>query len=113
MKHFAVVVALVLLIVGCQSNDLLAKRDAYWNNEIASFFSEPRALKDLHPWLREHEVSYTFDEKEVSDGEWSVGLERVDGDGFVCEFWLLRLKVSIEPGGLISDHAFLKEGMCL
>ncbi|NNE33605.1 MAG: hypothetical protein HKN13_00100 [Rhodothermales bacterium] len=113
VNRFAVIVVLALLVTGCKSEDILAEREAYWTGELAVFFSESRTLAELRSWLREHEVIYTFDEQEVVDGEWSVVLEQVDGDGLVCAFWLARLEVKIQSGGMISDHAFSKEGMCL
>lgn len=77
------------------------------------FFQAPRSMDDLHSWLLEKQVYYTFDEDEILNGHWSKGLETIYANGIVCESWTIRLNVTVNDKSEILTHTVDKTGVCL
>src|SRR4051794_40551269 len=110
-----VIIAALLLVAvsSCNGQDKAAEREAYWSAATATYFAQPRQLGDLHAWLREQNVYYTFDNTDIVNGVWNVGLETVLVDTLVCEAWSVRLSLHVTPAGQITEHQITKQGRCL
>jgi hypothetical protein len=110
----AIIVALLLVAVSsCTGKDQAAEREAYWSAATGKFFAQPRQLGELHAWLREKNVYYTFNDSDIVNGAWNVGLETVLVETLVCEAWNVRLSVHVTSSGQITDHKITKQGRCL
>ena len=103
---------LLLLLAGCGPNTEVAEREEYWKAEAASFFEVERELSELHSWLREHEVYYTFEESEIIDGNWTKGLEKIYDDSSICDPWTILLTVSLVDSGEILEYSISRLGTC-
>ena len=109
-----IVLFLVLIaIAGCSKNQEVEEREAYWTAEAEQFFQSPRDMADLHSWLREKQVYYTFDHNEIADGQWVKSVETIYVDSIVCESWSIRLAVTVNDDGNILAHNVDKAGRCL
>ena len=105
--------AALLILSGCIYGDRVGPREQYWTTELGLFLQEDRSLRDLHSWLRDRDVRYTFEDGDVVDGYWRVPLERIAADGLVCESWQLYLDVAVDPSGDVRSHSLEKAGVCL
>ena len=110
---FLISLLAVLATSSCASDSEVAQREEYWKSEADSFFQTPRHMDDLHSWLREMRVFYTFEDHEIANGEWARALERINVDGFVCESWTIQLSVAVGDEGEILTHTVSKSGTCL
>jgi hypothetical protein len=106
-------ILVLIAIVGCSKNQEVEEREAYWKAEAEQFFQSPRDMVDLHSWLREKQVYYTFDHNEIADGQWVKWVETIYVDGIVCESWSIRLSVTVNDNGNILAHKVDKAGRCL
>jgi hypothetical protein len=98
---------------GCGGNGEVERREEHWKTEADSFFRSPRNMGDLHSWLRERQVFYTFEKEEVVDGVWAKVLERIYVDGFVCESQVVLLTVTVSDAGEILTYSVSKGGTCV
>ena len=108
-----VLLFLLIGIAGCGKNQDVGEREAYWTAEAEQFFQTPRDMADLHSWLREKRVFYTFEDKEIIDGQWVKGVEKIYVDGFVCESWTILLTITVNDEDEILTHDVGKLGTCL
>ncbi len=113
MRTKFVLFLVLVTVAGCSKNQDLEERESYWTAEADQFFQSPRNMGELHSWLREKQVYYTFDDDEIADGQWVKWLETIYVDGFVCETWSIRLTVSVSDDGVILAHKVDKAGRCL
>lgn len=112
MARFACAVLLTILI-GCGGNNNVDEREVYWTDELARFFETERNLSDLHPWLRMHDVYYTFDDSDIVDEVWRVQLEWILLDELVCESWFFFLDVTVDKSNQIKEYSLEQQGICL
>lgn len=70
-------------------------------------------MADLHSWLREKQVYYTFEDSETEDGQWVKGVEKIYVDGLACESWTIQLTVTVNDEDKILAHKVDKAGTCL
>src|SRR5262245_48968962 len=109
-----VAVALLLIAVAAcdRAPQEVATRSSYWSGEVRGFLASPRTLDDLHFWLRAHNVFYTFDESDLVNGHWVVGLETLPVDTLSCEFWRITLDVTVNDGHKIEGYSLKRIGTC-
>ena len=69
-------------------------------------------MDELHSWLRSHDIYYTFENSELLDGRWTIGLETIHTDSFVCDPWKILLTVQVNNTDEIVDHNVHRLGMC-
>ena len=112
MRSTALFLLLSLALSGCGPNAEVTEREEYWTAEAASFFKAERRMSELHSWLREHEVYYTFEESEIIDGRWAKGLEKVYVDSSVCDPWTILLTVTVGDSDEILEHSVRRLGSC-
>lgn len=103
----------LLAISGCARYGEVSEREEYWKAEAESFFQSPRNMNDLHSWLRERQVFYTYEDHEIVDGEWAQVLEKIYVDGIVCESWAILLRVTVGGEGEVLTHSVRSSGTCL
>ena len=114
-RHLLLAVALFLIVLGegcAREPEQLTARDRYWSREVREFLSSPRSLDDLHSWLREHQVYYTFDDSNVVNGHWVAGLETIYPDTLFCEFWRFTLDVTVDEAREIAGYSLARVGAC-
>ena len=92
---------------------MVEERNEYWSSEIDFFFAHDRSLDELHSWLRNHNVYYTFEDSDIVDGKWRVGLEQIQLDGIVCEKWAFYLEVAVDDSREVQSHLLEQMGVCL
>ena len=113
LRRKFVLLFVLVAIAGCSKNQEVEEREVYWKEEADRFFQSPRDMADLHSWLREKQVYYTFEDSEIADGQWAKGVEEIYVDGIVCESWTILLTVTVGDGGEILAHKVHKAGTCL
>ena len=86
---------LAVILASCRGDARVDDRRGYWESEVKLFFSDDRSLDELHSWLREREIYYTFDSEDILDDVWTVTLEKVYVDTFRCEWINIDLRVNI------------------
>lgn len=109
-------IVLLLSLIGvasCGKNQDVEEREAYWTAEAEQYFQTPRDMEDLHSWLRKKQVFYTFEEKEIVDGQWVKVVEKIYVDGFVCESWSILLTITVNDENEILTHDVSAAGTCL
>ena len=104
---------MLVAITGCNKNHEVEEREVYWKAEAEQFFQSPRDMADLHSWLREKQVFYTFEDSDIAGGQWVKGVEKIYVDGFVCESWTILLTVTVNNDSEILAHKIDKAGPCL
>jgi hypothetical protein len=55
------ILIIAAFLVGCGPIPELEERVEYWSLETATFLRGTVTIDDIHPWLRERGVIYTFD----------------------------------------------------
>lgn len=114
-RHLLLAFALCVIVLGegcAREPEQLTARDRYWSREVREFLSSPRSLDDLHSWLREHQVYYTFDDTDVVNGHWVAGLETIYPDTLLCEFWRFTLDVTVDEARKIAAYSLARIGAC-
>ena len=76
------------------------------------FFSEARTLQDVHSWLRSHNVIYTFEDSDITNGEWSMTLEKVYFDGWWCDWVDIKVDVTLDDVQQVQDHGLSLKRAC-
>ena len=113
-RHWQFSIIVMLLAGGCSQNEDVNRQVIAWENKTNAFFEEKKTLENLHSWLREQNVYYTFHNSEVKNGDWAVGLETINVDTFRCERVKVILNVTMNSEGVINTHnVYLDEGACL
>src|SRR5262245_21984357 len=103
MKQIVVALLLALTVSACAGKEQATEREKFWVQAVAQFLSQPRKLDDLHGSLRQKEVIYTFDEKDVVSGRWRVPVEHVHVEGFFGTVWYIYMNVQVAPDGTLTD----------
>ncbi len=106
------VVLLSLTLASCLPNEQIRDRFEYWSAESNAFFSEPRTLRDVHSWLRSHNVIYTFEDADIADGDWSMTLEKVYFDGWWCDWVNINVDITVDDSKLVQDHGISIKRAC-
>lgn len=104
---------LASILGACVRSPQVEERIAYWKSETDRFFRDHRNLVEVHSWLRQQDIYYTFDQGDVANGEWTVGLEKVYIDSFNCEWIDIRLHLSVTDTNQISEYRLEEGGPCL
>ncbi len=102
-----------LMLYGCGDMKEVEQRSDYWQIETSLFIRGHVTLDELHTWLREHEVVYTFDDSDIVDGNWRIIVETVRPKSFRCEFVHIILNVQLDPTNVIQSFYFDFDGGCL
>ena len=84
-----------------------------WNEEAEEFFQTKKNMNELHEWLRNKNVFYTFEKNGIIDNNWSVILDSVRVNSIACESWLIMLSITLNNKREIETHNVEKHGNCL
>ena len=104
---------MLLALLGCGPIPEVVERQQYWLGETDTFFQQSRNLADVHSWLRQRVIVYSFGESDVVDGNWNVTLERIYVHRFRCEWMDIRLYVTVDDSHHIRAHSVSSDGPCL
>ena len=80
--------------------------------ETSLFIRGRVTLDDLHTWLREHQVFYTFEDSDIADGNWRMTVETVYPEGLRCEFVNIVLHVQLDESQVIQSFYYDFEDAC-
>jgi hypothetical protein len=110
----AVALMLALSAAACAGRDEATAKTKQWSEAITAFLAQPRKLDDLHPWLGERHVTYTFEQADVVNGSWHVMVEHIHAEDFFCEVRYIILTVQVSSAGDITGHSVSEEdqGLC-
>ena len=111
LRRGAIVIVLTALS-GCGDLSDFEERADYWQIETAYFIRGRVTLDELHGWLRERGVVYTFEESDIVDGNWQVLVETVYPDGLRCEFANIVLNVQLDESKVIQSFYYDFDGAC-
>ena len=104
---------IAILLVGCGPIPELEERVEYWTLETTDFLRGTVTIDDIHPWLRERGVIYTFDDDDIVDGSWKVALEKLYPNTFRCEWVDIVLVVGFDDIGRVQSSYIDLNQACL
>jgi hypothetical protein len=107
------VALLAFTVAACTQDRNVVEKEKAWVDAANVFLAQPRTLGDIHAWLRTRNVYYTFDDADVRDGTWRVGLDKIYVESLLCEAWSVYLTVQIAPDGAVLNHSVATSGQCL
>lgn len=81
--------------------------------ETSGFLRGVVTLDDIHPWLRERGVFYTFDEDHIIDGAWTVTLEKLYPNTFRCEWVGIVLVIEFDDARRVRSSFVDLKHACL
>ena len=81
--------------------------------ESSEFLRGLVTLYDIHPWLRERGVFYTFDDDDIVDGTWNVTLEKLYPDTMRCEWVDIILVIDFDEAGRVRSSFVDLKHACL
>lgn len=86
MQRTISLLIIAVFLVGCGPIPELEERVEYWSLETSELLRGTVTIDDIHPWLRERGVIYTFGSDDVVDRTWTVALEKLYPNTFRCEW---------------------------
>jgi len=105
--------AMALVLSACAPNSQVEERKQYWAGEANAFFQVGRTMDQVHPWLRELKVYYTYDDGDIVDGNWTVSLEKIYTETFRCEWVDIRLHLAVDNSQRVLGYFLDDAGPCL
>ena len=81
--------------------------------ESSEFLRGLVTLDDIHPWLRERGVFYTFDDDDIVDGTWNVTLEKLYPDTMRCVWVDIILVIDFDEAGRVRSSFVDLKHACL
>ncbi len=96
-------IMITALLTGCGRMTDFQERVDYWSMEQSLFFRGLVTIDDIHPWLRERGVIYTFDPQDIVDRTWTVTLEKVYPQSLRCEWINIDLVVGFDDIGRVQS----------
>lgn len=106
------VVLVLMALSGCGNRSDFEERVDYWQSETAYFIRGRVTLDELHRWLRERGVFYTFEDSDIVDGNWRMTVETVYPKGIRCQFANIVLHVQLDESQVIQSFYYDFEGAC-
>ena len=112
MLRRAGLIVVLAALSGCGDMSEFGERAEYWQLETAHFIRGRVTLDELHTWLRERNVVYTFEDSDIVDGNWRMTVETVYPGGLRCEFVNIVLHVQVDDSQVIQSHYYDFEDAC-
>ncbi len=88
------------------------ERSDYWQTQTSQFIRGRVTLDDLHAWLRERDVSYTFEDSDVVDGNLPIVVETVRPSSLRCESVQIILNVQLDSSEVVQSLFYDFDGRC-
>ena len=100
------------LLASCGPMPELEERMDYWTMESSMFLRGLVTLEDIHPWLRERGVVYTFEDDDIVDGTWAITLEKVYPSTIRCKWVDIKLVINFDDARRVQSSYVDLDGAC-
>jgi len=113
VQRTVLVLVIAISLVGCGPIPEVEERLEYWTLEKSEFLRGTITIDDIHPWLRERSVIYTFSDDDIVDGKWTVALEKLHPNTFRCKWVDIILVVEFDDLGRVRSSFVDLNHKCL